>query len=302
VRITLEWLGCATFRLTIGELVLFLDAYVDRVATAPPVGISAADIDRADYVLVGHSHFDHLSGAELIAGNTGAKIIGSNESCHVMGRCGVPREQLLPSQGGEHHRLSGDVTVRVYPSLHACLWATAGEGDIGGTRGGDLGLCEDERRAAMAERSHLGRSLRADTDWARMAQEHLRTTQGSNRDGGPLVYLIETPAGSIFYQDTSGCWSGVLRGLQADVAILALSGRANLDGEPFQGSLAQFAAQEASWLGPRTVVFGHHDNWFGMPDRPDVADLSPTRRELSSALPDATLLEPAFLEPVALLD
>jgi len=302
MRITLEWLGCATFRLTIGELVLFLDAYVDRVATAPRVGISASEIERADYVLVGHSHFDHLSGAEVIAANTGAKIIGSNESCHVMGRCGVPREQLLPSQGGEHHRLSADVTVRVYPSLHACLWATTGEGGIGTAHAGGLGLCEDERRALFLERSGLGTSLRADTAWARMAQEHLRNTQGSNRDGGPLAYVIETPAGSIFYQDTSGCWSGVLRGLRADAAILALSGRANLDGEPFQGSLAQFASQEASWLQPRQVVFGHHDNWFGMPGLPDVADLSPARRKLSSALPGATLLAPGFLEAVALLE
>jgi L-ascorbate metabolism protein UlaG (beta-lactamase superfamily) len=301
VTITLEWLGCATFRLTIGELVLFLDAYVDRVPTAPRVGITTVDIDRADYVLVGHSHFDHLSGAEIIAQRTGAKIIGSNESCHVMGRCGVPREQLLPSQGGEHHRLSSDVTVRVYPSLHACLWATSGEGDLGTPRTGDLGLCEDERRALFVERSALGTSLRADTEWARMAQEHLRSTQGSNRDGGALAYVIETPAGSIFYQDTSGCWSGVLHELRADAAILALSGRANVDGEPFQGSLAQFAAQEASWLRPRQVVFGHHDNWFGMPDQADVADVSPAREAVSRAVPGVAVLEPGFLGPVRLL-
>jgi L-ascorbate metabolism protein UlaG (beta-lactamase superfamily) len=31
---TLDWLGCATFRLTIGNLVVFLDAYIDRVPSA----------------------------------------------------------------------------------------------------------------------------------------------------------------------------------------------------------------------------------------------------------------------------
>jgi L-ascorbate metabolism protein UlaG (beta-lactamase superfamily) len=60
--IALEWLGTATFRLTIGELVVFLDAYMDRVPAAPPVGLSATDVTRADFVLVGHSHFDHLAG------------------------------------------------------------------------------------------------------------------------------------------------------------------------------------------------------------------------------------------------
>ena len=34
---TLDWLGCATFRLTLGNVVLFLDAYLDRVPSAEPV-------------------------------------------------------------------------------------------------------------------------------------------------------------------------------------------------------------------------------------------------------------------------
>src|SRR3990170_4154496 len=110
--ITLDWLGTATFRLTIDDLVVFLDAYMDRVPTAPPVGLSCAEVSKADFVLVGHSHFDHLAGAEVIARNTGAKIIGSNETCRVMREHEVPREQLLPSQGGERHRLSPEVTVR----------------------------------------------------------------------------------------------------------------------------------------------------------------------------------------------
>ena len=119
---TLDWLGTATFRLTHRRSRVFLDAYMDRVPAAPPVGLSAADVDSADFVLVGHSHFDHLAGAEVIAANTGANIIGSNESCRVMRERGVPDEQLLPSQGGERHRLADGVTVRVFPSLHACTW------------------------------------------------------------------------------------------------------------------------------------------------------------------------------------
>jgi len=36
MRIKLDWLGVATFRLVIGDLVVFLDAYMDRVPSAPP--------------------------------------------------------------------------------------------------------------------------------------------------------------------------------------------------------------------------------------------------------------------------
>ena len=173
MKLALEWLGCATFRLTIDDLVVFLDAYIDRASTAPPVGVRAADIDRADFILVGHSHFDHLSGAEVIARNTGARIVGSNETCHVMRRCAIPREQLLPSQGGERHGLSPDVTVRVFPSLHACLW-TGAAGGIGAAHTGHLGLTEDDRRSVMAEHGqHLLRRIHGDAERARIAQEHI---------------------------------------------------------------------------------------------------------------------------------
>src|SRR5207245_3519055 len=66
VSATLDWFGCATFRLTVGDVVVFLDAYVDRVPGAPGPGLTADDVDRADWILVGHSHFDHLWGAERI--------------------------------------------------------------------------------------------------------------------------------------------------------------------------------------------------------------------------------------------
>lgn len=120
MTVKLEWLGTSTFRLTIDDLVVFLDAYINRVEAAAAVGLTIHDIHRADWVLAGHSHFDHLAGAEIIASNTKATIIGSNETANVMLQNGVGPDQLLRVQGGEHHRLSKRVTVNVYPSLHAC--------------------------------------------------------------------------------------------------------------------------------------------------------------------------------------
>src|SRR5205823_5645032 len=112
----------ATYRLEFGDTVVFLDAYMDRVPDAPPVGLSAADVKQAAFILVGHSHFDHLAGAEVIAPNTGARIIGSPETCRVMRERGVPWSQLLMSAGGERHRLAPGVTARVLPGLHSCTW------------------------------------------------------------------------------------------------------------------------------------------------------------------------------------
>src|SRR5262245_19651476 len=115
---TLDRMGCATFRLVLGELVIFLDAYIDRVPSAAPTGITVEAIDRADWLVIGHSHFDHLYGAERIARATGATLIGSYETVRIMEAQGVPLSQMMPVSGGETIRLAPDITVTVYPSLH----------------------------------------------------------------------------------------------------------------------------------------------------------------------------------------
>ena len=77
VPVELEWFGVSTFRLRAGDTVLFLDAYLDRVPDAAPVGLASREVTAADAILVGHSHFDHLHGAQFIAAATGAVIVGS---------------------------------------------------------------------------------------------------------------------------------------------------------------------------------------------------------------------------------
>jgi L-ascorbate metabolism protein UlaG (beta-lactamase superfamily) len=296
---TLEWLGTATFRLTIGELVVFFDAYMDRVPAAPPVGLSAKEVTRADFVLVGHSHFDHLAGAEVIAANTGATIIGSNESCRVMRERGVPEAQLLASQGGERHRLADGVTVRVYPSLHACTWVLSDAG-CGEEEHGHTGLTQDERAAVpggLVQR--ITEFIGAGSEEGRAILQHVQTSAGSLNDGGPLVYLIETPETSIFFQDTSGCWTGVLSLINADTAILAASARANVDGEPIQGAMAGFLAMEAKLLGARRIVLGHHDNWMPPITSADF-DIGPVRERLAKEAPGAELIERGYLDPISL--
>lgn len=303
MNITLDWLGCATFRLTIGETVVFLDAYMDRVPTAPPVGLTTAEVTKADFVLVGHAHFDHIAGAEVIARNTGAKVIGSNETARVMRGYDIPEGQLLRSQGGERHRLADGVTVRVFPSLHSCVWVSS-RLDASGVTLGHYGLCEHERAAVAAE-SGLGTALGGlgggDSELARQMREHLTTAAGSRETGGALAYLIETPVGSVFWQDTSGCWTGVLQNIRPDVAIIAAAGRGNIDGEPIQGSLAQFVAREADLLRPRTIILGHHDNWMPPLTSEGGTDVEPIREELARVVPTAKLLEPGYLAGTRLL-
>jgi L-ascorbate metabolism protein UlaG (beta-lactamase superfamily) len=290
MRITLDWLGVSTFRLMIDDLVIFLDAYIDRVAAAPPVGITTKDIERADYVLIGHSHFDHLWGAERIAARTGATVVGSYETVRLLHDSdAVPESQLIAVAGGEPVELSADVRVRVFPSLHSCIWA-AMAGGPGEACLGDLGLSCQKRRGResrlmkMLESGELGKDVAS----------HLAESDRHPRsDGGALAYLIETPEGSIFWKDTSGHWTGILGSLRPDIALLAAAGRGNIDGEPVQGSLAGFIATEVEMLRPRKVALCHHDNW--MPPLTSPTDVAPIKHELARRAPEVEFIEMPYL-------
>ncbi len=290
---TLDWLGTATFRLTIDDLVIYLDAYMDRVPDAPTVGLSAKDVTKADFVLVGHAHFDHIAGAEAIAKNAGATIIGSHESCRVMQEAGVPEAQLKPSSGGERHRLAPGVTVRVFPSMHSCTWILT-DAPAGTAESGHTGLTQDERAACPGLVKRIMDFVATGTDEARTILQHVQGSTGSTSDGGALAYLIEAPGMTIFWQDTSGCWGDVLSSLRASVAILAASGRPNVDGEPIQGSMAQFIAMEARLLGATRVFLGHHDNWMP-PITAATFDMAAVREELARELPGVELIETGYL-------
>jgi L-ascorbate metabolism protein UlaG (beta-lactamase superfamily) len=300
VKTTLDWLGTATFRLTIGDTVIFLDSYMDRVAAAPPVGLGAKDVKKADWVLVGHSHFDHIAGTEVIAKNTGARVIGSYESARVLKEAGIPETQIKPSSGGERHRLADGITVRVFPSLHACTWILT-DVESGVEEHGHTGLTQDERAACPGLVQRITEVVAQGGETAQILRDHVLGSVGSLNDGGPLVYLIETPDLKIFWQDTSGSWKGAIEPLDADVAILAASGRANVDGEPIQGSMSQFVAMEAAALGAKRVFLGHHDNWMPPVTR-ETFDMAPLHAELKRQAPDATLIETGYLAGTVLCD
>lgn len=294
MSVVLDWLGTATFRLIVNDTVLFLDSYIDRVPEAPPVGMTLRDVERCDAVLVGHSHFDHLWGAAHIAEQTGATVVGSYESVRMLADAGVPYGQCVPVAGGEPVAIGTDVRVRVYPSLHTCLWClpVGGETDPTVMNTGDLGVDHQARERRTAEA--LAPWLEDPGIFA-----HLALGPHARGDGGPLVYLIDTPDGSILWQDSAGCWTALWAELRPDMALLAAVGRPHVDGEPYQGSLVEFVADEVALLQAGRVALCHHDDWMppvtgALPTEPFAAEIK--RRGLS-----AELLELGYVEGRRLL-
>jgi L-ascorbate metabolism protein UlaG (beta-lactamase superfamily) len=291
MRITLDWLGVSTFRLVLGDTVVFLDAYIDRVPAAPAVGMTVAEVERADFVVVGHSHFDHLWGAERIARQTGATVIGSHETVRLLhDKDGIAEKQLVAVAGGEPIELTDRIRLRVFPSLHSCIWATMANGADDPCLG-DLGIAHQERAMRVERGMEMLHSGALGAEVAAHMKESDRHPRG---EGGAFAYLIETPEGSIFWKDSSGHWSGLLRALRPDLALLAAVGRGNVDGEPVQGSLAEFVAAEVELLQPQQVVLCHHDDWMPPLTRP--LEVAPIRREIARRTAAAKLVEMGYLE------
>ena len=294
----LDWYGCATFSLRTSGLTIFLDAYIDRPEDAEGTGLTASDITEADYILVGHSHFDHLWGAERILQNTQATLIGSYESVRVMETLGIPLERMICVAGGETIDLADGVTVSVYPSQHSCVWSHSQMDEADVVCLGDLGVHWHQQQERFVE---LMKYLTMETSDSTKA--HLQESQPGHSDrgdGGALIYLIQTPDGSVLFQDTSGYYSGTLPAIDPDVAILAAAGRGNIDGEPVQGSLAQFVADQVEIMRPQKLIYGHHDNW--LPGFSIATNTEPINSAVKAVHPAVEIIEPGYLEGTRILD
>lgn len=293
---TLEWFGCTTFRLKIQGRTLFFDAYLDgdHPPGVPRTGLSADEVDEADFVFVSHAHFDHLLGADTIAHRTGATVAGSYEVARIVTDAGVPSDQVLRLSGGEPVDCGPDLRVRAFPSLHSCLFA-AGSWDSGSECLGGLGVSAQERDARAVELLSLFPALgESHATW----HDHTHH-RSSPRDGGQLAYLVESPEGSILISSSAGCWQGILGALNPDVAILAASGRPNLDGEPHQGSLARFLLSEVELLRPRRVVLSHHDAL--LPPILNATDTAEAEAVVASEASCAEIVTLDYGDPVPIL-
>jgi L-ascorbate metabolism protein UlaG (beta-lactamase superfamily) len=71
----LTWLGHGSWSLRIGDNVVLLDPFLDESPTSP---VKAADVE-ADFILVSHGHFDHVSDVVSIANRTGATVVANFE-------------------------------------------------------------------------------------------------------------------------------------------------------------------------------------------------------------------------------
>ena len=145
-QVILKYLGAAGWEITNGTTTILVDPYLSRInGPAPPGGgsghpiagdmrrsyawtdivtpdIAAIDahIQRADFVLVTHTHYDHILDVPHIALKTRATVIGTESTENVMRAYGVPEEQLITVRGGEDYQFRA-FSLRIIPSIHSPL-------------------------------------------------------------------------------------------------------------------------------------------------------------------------------------
>ena len=92
--VQLRWFGTATFELAFGDKVLLLDNFYDGPSHNRSLGFGAADVERADLLLVGHPHFDHVADTQRVSEQTGAPVaIAPIGADYLVGQ-GLPAEKI----------------------------------------------------------------------------------------------------------------------------------------------------------------------------------------------------------------
>lgn len=101
--LAIRWTGFSNFELAYKNEVLLLDAYIDRGSLFPSLGFKAADVTRANLILIGHGHFDHMSDAASIAIRTGAMTVGAPVTTEKLLSQSVDRARVktVTGKGGE---------------------------------------------------------------------------------------------------------------------------------------------------------------------------------------------------------
>lgn len=129
--VRVRWLGTAGFAIEHAGHTLLIDPYVTRAPLrrcivaplAPDQDAIAQHAARADAIIVGHSHFDHVLDVPAIARATGAKVFGSRSAANLCRISGVPEAQVdvveRPAGGAPVEREVGPFRLRFVPSAHS---------------------------------------------------------------------------------------------------------------------------------------------------------------------------------------
>jgi L-ascorbate metabolism protein UlaG (beta-lactamase superfamily) len=140
--VNFKWLGTAGWEISFGNTTILADPWLTRYNTGAfsqpggaaldpdtPITVNEPLLDqhitKADVILCGHGHFDHIPDIPYIAQKTGALVIGTETHANLLRAMGVRDDhvttsQIMTARGGEYLEFNG-YTIEVFRSLHGFL-------------------------------------------------------------------------------------------------------------------------------------------------------------------------------------
>ncbi len=258
--------------------VILLDTFYDRGPRFRPIGFKAEQVKRADAILIGHGHWDHIADVAPVAKQTGAKVFGAPVSIETAVKLGVPAAQTQVVHGGEVLDFKG-FKVEAILAQHSTL-----SPEVLKSFGASLALAAG-----------------AFTPEEKAAEDVIRARGSSDPrvvKEGTIAYLFTFDGGfRLIYRNSAGPITDAERavlkriGGKTDVAIVAYIG--------------QFVAQKqiavtlpiVQLYNPRLYLPAHHDEIPGL--FPDIGT-EPLFTAIRDQMPGTRSYSPLYREPVCL--
>jgi len=286
-QVVLKYLGTAGWEITDGTTAILIDPYLSRINGPAPPGAGSgrsiagdmrrvyrwgdvaspdfaaidAHIQRADFILVTHTHYDHILDVPHIALKTGAAVIGTESTENVMRAYGVPEGQLITVRGGEDYQFS-TFSLKVIPSIHSPL-----------------------------DHKHYFSSAMAPA-----GMKAPLTLEQIHPEGGTLAYLIRFHSHQILAFGGMNYIEREMVGLEPDVALIG-AGASRKEIYDYSGRLMRALHYPAIVLPTHWDNFLAP---FEASQQPALEALQSFVQEIVAASPKTRVIVPKYFEPIPL--
>jgi hypothetical protein len=279
--VVIRWLGTSNFEVAYHGKIILMDTYYNRPARTRSIGFTVDQVKKADAILIGHAHSDHISDVSFIAAQTGAQVYGSAITTTEAIKLGVPATQTVTVKGDNtEHFQFGDITVQPTHIVHSSIESGLGPA-----------------LKTLYDTDGLG-PLTADE----AAQSASVTSRGSNDPN--LVTLGTTGFTLTLASGFKIVWFDSVGGILPEEADLAKQLGEGIDvgifpwtPHPIAETQLSYTFQHISLFKPKLYLPTHHDHiWGAWLDN----GLEPLFMKIRDELPGTSYLSPLYRSPVCI--